>query len=625
MEESPREKRRIIELKALVGDCDQNDESDGLDDHIRRVGSEVLGRDLRPFQVECASYLLNGGATNKVLAMMWPPGAGKSLTYIVAGCIACGVTLIFQPTLTLSADQVSKLRQLPENASVAAFNLDDYKTPGEWNVVEGRIRRATFDVPESSLPPIFLVVSPQCASDSKRPWRKLFLDLARAGLLRLMVIDELHLVREQGETLRPEFSQLGKSVIAEVKKVSPMTPIVLFSATVQLPDLVFVERMFSSNITRISWAPPRAMQKRNIFISFVCRSMYSSVAKSIMKDVISDPSKKLMAFVDFKVDVANTAGAIRDIASGIKDCDMDCLEITGDDPPEQKAFNINIFCNNVTTPAEKEAARLYGALAGTSGCVSTGVDPRGVVLVSRRGCPPSPSAMFQELGRLSRGDVIPGWRYTYHMTLDVSSYARLVWRIETTPNATRAEKDRNLANLLLALKMVVLDDTCLHYALEVMFGRPDAIETMPSACNGMCPRCSGVRNAESFPFLIKPLKKSLLKVFNEPAAVKLGGTQDASYFAAKLRAVSIDEGVWVDRKAKTTARKTIEAHAVEMLVLQLLAAGIIEHFTETAKDKNGNDVTVVLVRGVMNKEETGYLFSDDEAYEIISNATLTSI
>lgn len=246
-----------------------------------------------------------------------------------------------------------------------------------------------------------------------------------------MALDELHLVREQGESLRPELKKAGNEVIPEVipevKKVSLKTPLVLFLATCQMADLVVIESACSIKITQISWATPEAMQKCGIKASLTCRSTCSSVAKQLIGPLMDDPVKKVVACASFQPQVEKIANALRGIAASHDNCNFDCLEIAGNNPSEQKSFNTNVFCGNLTDKKEKEAAEICRGLVATSSCASAGLDPPNVEAAPRSGCPPSLATVLQELGCLNCGEATPGWSYMCHMMVDVNSYAKLLW------------------------------------------------------------------------------------------------------------------------------------------------------------------------------------------------------
>jgi hypothetical protein len=387
MDDKEKLKDRLVELRQLVDE--EKSEDGGIKNVVSDFGRAPLGRELRPFQIEGASYLVNG-EPGKVLAMIIQPGLGKSLSYIIAGCLHRGITLVFQPTLTLGADQCSKLNLLREKANLKAYNLHDYKTPEFWNPIVNELKSLS-DCPIDAVPRVFLIVSPECVTDQEKPWAKLFLELATVNLIRLLVVDEFHIWRQQGVSFRPEMNKTGKKIIAEITKVSPLTSVVFLTATSQLLDIAVLESICGVRVRRIIWGSPSEMQKRCVKIEMACRSQYMTVAKQIVAKVVAKADKKFIVYTDFLDDVENIANSLREMASDLKDCEeVDFLEITGNDPSEQKAFNIDMFCENVMEPDEKALLKLYRGLVATSGVASTGIDPPpNLELVSRKGLPPS--------------------------------------------------------------------------------------------------------------------------------------------------------------------------------------------------------------------------------------------
>jgi superfamily II DNA helicase RecQ len=604
------EENRVAELLTLVLDQDVpicpallNSASD--------FARNELGIELRPFQKDGIAYLISG-ETGKVLTMVRPPGDGKSLTYIVAGCRLRGITLVFQPTLTLGADQCAKLDEYAEMTTLNVLNLDDYKTPETWNPIVNDLK-AMAELPESAVPRLFIILPPQSVANEELPWCKLILELGETGLVRLIVADEFHLWWKQGISFRPEFKKAGKNLIAKVAKKAPLTSVVFFSATCQLPDIALVEAICGVRTSRIIWATPREMSKRGIKIETVCRSNYGNVAKKEIGPVMMMPDKKFISFCDFEKDIDAVSKTLRDLAAelGLGD-KVDVVEISGNDSSEQKSFNINLFCGKVTEDEEKELVEMYRGLVATSGCASTGIDPPNVVVVSRKGIPPSASTAFQELGRLRRGhDVVDG-SFLYHIAMSVGDYAGLMLRAETAAEATREEKDRNLDEHFEMMKMLVLDNTCIPFAFEKMFGRPGSSDLLENHCGGMCPICSGERNNQCVPFYARALKGALASIFIVDSA-----SQDlSSDFIPKLKDASLTKGVWAYANS-TAVRKTIDTHNVEMLTMQLLAAKILLRKFVVSKNKEGESITTVHVRGALNSQEDGYLFSELEAYACI--------
>ena len=77
------------------------------------------------------------------------------MCYIVGECIGLGVTLVLiQPTLTLSADQGSKLNLLPQHLRATVYNIDMYKTPQDMDSIVYNLRLLK-GVSPASLPRYF--------------------------------------------------------------------------------------------------------------------------------------------------------------------------------------------------------------------------------------------------------------------------------------------------------------------------------------------------------------------------------------------------------------------------------------------------------------------------------------
>jgi superfamily II DNA helicase RecQ len=75
----------------------------------------------------------------------------------------------------------------------------------------------------------------------KRPWRDIFFKLAAKGFIRLLAVDEFHLVREQGQSFRPEFKVMGMVIATISMQESPYTRLIALTATSKLLDIAIVE------------------------------------------------------------------------------------------------------------------------------------------------------------------------------------------------------------------------------------------------------------------------------------------------------------------------------------------------------------------------------------------------
>ena len=310
-------------------------------------------------------------------------------------------------------------------------------------------------MPPACLPRYFIIASPKSISDKNKPWLKLFQELAKAEVIRLIVTDELHLIRDQGVALRDEFLYTGGRLISQIRKDSPHTPLVAFSATAMIDDIAFVETICRFKTTRIVWATPTEMQKREVNISMTFRTVFCSVAEKLIVPFIKSQSR-FIVYVDFKNHVDGVAALLRQLARESKVEDFNFLEIFGSLCPEMKAFFINVFCENLVGAEYSQ----YRALVGTTGASATGIDPN-VDAVFRNGCPPSRSTALQELGRLCRNGH-PDTKYLYHVTLNVQSYVAHLCRTEKNEKACTSEKQRAHMEQLETMKMYVCMAQRIH-------------------------------------------------------------------------------------------------------------------------------------------------------------------
>ena len=118
-------------LQQLCDGSDSLEPDEDLKSLVKTFASDVLRRQARPFQVDAVSCLLDSrrDCNNKALGVIRPPGDGKSLCYIMAGCFSNGITLIIQPTLALVADRAAKLEAFSKTDGLKQlFNVYNSKS-----------------------------------------------------------------------------------------------------------------------------------------------------------------------------------------------------------------------------------------------------------------------------------------------------------------------------------------------------------------------------------------------------------------------------------------------------------------------------------------------------------------
>lgn len=291
------------------------------------------------------------------------------------------------------ANQCGKLRSLAKPANIdAIYNLDDYKTAAIWGRVVEHLQ-SLLDITSAVdyvLPTVVLFTSPQTVCNPDKPWLSLILKLGDQKMVRLQVLDEFHLVCEQGLLFRPVFGTMGKKVISKIMEKNPRCPLMALTATSTLQDIALVEQEITGvSASKLMQATPKEMQRRVVTIELHCRTTWSPSILVVLTHAIKDPDKpRFIVFCNYKSDVKPALNQLRDLCDKLlRDGKVRIIEIDGDQASHQKAFNVDMFCNNVLDDDEREISRACRGMVGTTGCCCTGIDPFDTRVVAQQGCP----------------------------------------------------------------------------------------------------------------------------------------------------------------------------------------------------------------------------------------------
>ena len=175
---------------------------------VRAAAQRHFGHEqLLPGQADAVGAVLDG---HDVL-LVAPTGAGKSLTYQLAGLMLGGCTVVVSPLLALQHDQVTALGE----AGHGAARLSSAESAAAKQ--EALDAAASGDVQ-------FLFLAPEQLADAE------VRDRLRALEPALVAVDEAHCVSSWGHDFRPDYLRLGQLV----REIAPPR-VVAMTATAALP------------------------------------------------------------------------------------------------------------------------------------------------------------------------------------------------------------------------------------------------------------------------------------------------------------------------------------------------------------------------------------------------------
>jgi len=293
---------------------------------------------------------------------------------------------------------------------------------------------------------IFLFSSPQFLCFHPK-FTKLLIDKADERVLRLVVVDEVHLHVQQGSSFCNETRQLRteffKPVFDRTKQKQHRTPKAIFTTATMMKNYVpLLEELTTIDLppSCIQWATHNEYEQRNTEMLFKCSSNYTMHLNLTVDFLKDDNEHYACIFVGSKDKSHHLLNKLeRKLNESL--LPVDIMHVHGSLDKNEKYWFMRIFCAKINI--DKLAARVL--LATSAGNV--GIDNHLVTFVVSMGWPQDLCTYFQQRGR--------GGRLAHMMCRvlqigSVRSYVFIVWQIHNTTKDSNLDDDEDDATTSLS-------------------------------------------------------------------------------------------------------------------------------------------------------------------------------
>ena len=553
----------------------------------------------RDFQREAIPRLLMMRCVPNVpsaMLLVQGTGGGKSAVPQTVGAVTRGITLIIESTLSLSADQHSKINSAnTANGPVKAFHLDSIRTKRN----EDKLCYLLNNLPKETDATIFIFSSPEFLI--KEPWKTTIQTLIANGLLRLVCIDEVHQFVMFGITFRPDFGLLKDSLFEQIiinnstlpsnetqLSVYLKVPLLLMTATFNIELLTILQSMIGIRIqpSMYLWSGREAMQRRTVRMSVIVSTKYLKAIKNILKELLSSNlNKKVIIYTNTAVKATGIKEEIDSWLNLTSAFEGDSIMINGDMESELKLASVKRFTTEVSNPRDIIDKNEYypRVLIATASCIGAGLDSSSVYSVIRIGFPTSIIDMIQEMGRCGRTRTNDGTCPSddFYLFLSLNDFIYLNERLyqainEENRNSNartidyQVQRDMQRKNLIHMVRFVYLNSNCWHSFLENKSGTPlEPPNSQPTLCIGSCPCCLDKRKEYLMPVNRLGLSKFLANTFINTSGIDLS---PSNLIKLLHDFPGVGQIVYLRQRATTAP----ETKYLQSTILQLIASGMIE-------------------------------------------------
>ncbi|MFI9811657.1 protein DpdF [Saccharothrix variisporea] len=344
--------------------------------------SAALGPDYTHYrsrgqQQAARSVLLAPPGSTTVVCL--PTGHGKTETVLAAALLGRpqGLTLVIVPTVVLAIDLERRVQKMTGSMDSCAYSSE--LSPEEKQQITQRVRTGRQRV---------LFTSPEAVATGLSQHLQA---AAEAGMLRMVVLDEAHLVEQWGNNFRPEFqtiaSQLRNWRLQAPEGGAPR--LVALSATLTDLQLETITRLFGGPAgTNVVWAAQIRSEPSFYVDAFDGRD---ERAAAVLEAVTKLP-RPLALYVSKVEDARHWVAALK--SSGM----ARVTSVTGDATAEERRAALEGWGGRTATGT---CPTRFDVVVGTS-AFGLGIDIPDVRSVVHACLPETVDRYYQEVGRGGR-------------------------------------------------------------------------------------------------------------------------------------------------------------------------------------------------------------------------------
>ena len=487
---------------------------------------------------------------------------------------------------------------------------------------------------------VFAFISPMLATDQKRPFYGFFKEAVRKRGIGAVILDEVEMLM-QHTAFRTEVRMI-KALLATLKKHAHRKNIriVGLCATMAPEDASRTESLLGVTFTKMVWATPREMSRRQIRIELEIRepAQVMTKAKESLSEIVEssdDVCAMILTQTNQRVDqigdsiyyqycleeakeadlrreqqLVLAAGGTGDEQAGVVDA-AENIDPSMANGAEQGSNTISNKQDTSPIPTTKDIVNKWSfiPLTGdsppeaktvginlfcrnlpdhpqstryriclmTAGLGCAGVSNPNLRLVVSDGVPDSHNTAVQMAGRLIRGNAIEGQNYRFVVFVSTQGFAQLLRRTYSSDAPSHVINDQ-VKRHKSVLSTFVYEKKCIHHVWENLFGQPSSEhDTLEEPLPDHCGGNCPVCSPHHRANLFLHVERSRLR------SALLNVFESVmevpmNKFTSLLFAHGVKVGAFLGKNEnKPLESKSIQKFQVDALALQLYCAGIVEH------------------------------------------------